>query len=161
MFHIALYEPEIAPNTGNIMRLCRNNGCSLHLIEPLGFDLQEKKLRRAGLDYADWRRVTLHTDFAAFTAWAGTRRLLACTTKGSRPHDQIAYQADDILLFGPETRGLPAAILASIAADCRARIPMQPDSRSLNLSNAVAIISYEAWRQQGFALADQQPLSPD
>lgn len=151
MFHIALFEPEIAPNTGNIMRLCRNNGCSLHLIEPLGFELEEKKLRRAGLDYADHSKVHRHANFDAFLDWAGQRRILACTTKGSRAHDQIDYQPDDILLFGPETRGLPQSILEGIESERRLRIPMNPDSRSLNLSNAVAIISYEAWRQQGFA----------
>ncbi|WP_210398247.1 tRNA (cytidine(34)-2'-O)-methyltransferase [Motiliproteus sediminis] len=151
MFHIALYEPEIAPNTGNIMRLCRNNGCSLHLIEPLGFDLEEKKLRRAGLDYADHKQVHRHADFATFQHWAANRRIFACTTKGSRLHDQVAYKSDDILLFGPETRGLPAEILNAINCDQRIRIPMRPDSRSLNLSNAVAVISYEAWRQQGFS----------
>ncbi|MBL1376101.1 tRNA (cytidine(34)-2'-O)-methyltransferase [Zobellella iuensis] len=151
MFEIALYEPEIAPNTGNIMRLVRNNGCRLHLIEPLGFDLEEKKLRRAGLDYADFGRIQLHPNYAAFlTAMAG-RRLFACTTKGSRHHHEPAYQPGDVLLFGPETRGLPDAVLAAVAPEFRIRIPMQPDSRSLNLSNAVAVISYEAWRQQGFA----------
>ncbi|MGI2261104.1 tRNA (uridine(34)/cytosine(34)/5-carboxymethylaminomethyluridine(34)-2'-O)-methyltransferase TrmL [Shewanella sp. GXUN23E] len=150
MFHIALYEPEIAPNTGNIMRLCANNGCQLHLIEPLGFDLEEKKLRRAGLDYRDMANVTRHADFDAFlTAMAG-KRILACTTKGSRPHSELSYQPDDVLLFGPETRGLPMTIIDSIPAAQRLRIPMLPDSRSLNLSNAVAIISYEGLRQLGY-----------
>ncbi|ATG72583.1 tRNA (uridine(34)/cytosine(34)/5-carboxymethylaminomethyluridine(34)-2'-O)-methyltransferase TrmL [Zobellella denitrificans] len=151
MFEIALYEPEIAPNTGNIMRLVRNNGCRLHLIEPLGFDLEEKKLRRAGLDYADFGRIQLHSNYAAFLAAMAGRRLFACTTKGSRHHHEPAYQPGDVLLFGPETRGLPDAVLAAVAPEFRIRIPMQPDSRSLNLSNAVAVISYEAWRQQGFA----------
>lgn len=151
MFEIALYEPEIAPNTGNIMRLVRNNGCRLHLIEPLGFDLEEKKLRRAGLDYADFGRIQLHPNYAAFLAAMAGRRLFACTTKGSRHHHEPAYRPGDVLLFGPETRGLPDAVLAAVASEFRIRIPMQPDSRSLNLSNAVAVISYEAWRQQGFA----------
>ena len=151
MFNIALYEPEIAPNTGNIMRLARNNGCHLHLIEPLGFDLEEKKLRRAGLDYADFGRISVHKDYAAFLQAVAGQRLFACTTKGSRPHHEPAYQPGDVLLFGPETRGLPDAVLASVTPVQRIRIPMQPDSRSLNLSNAVAVISYEAWRQHDFA----------
>ncbi|WP_335924136.1 tRNA (cytidine(34)-2'-O)-methyltransferase [Shewanella indica] len=151
MFHIALYEPEIAPNTGNIIRLCANNGCELHLIEPLGFDLEEKKLRRAGLDYGDLTRVNRYPDFPRFLAAMAGKRILACTTKGSRPHSELEYRQGDVLLFGPETRGLPQEILQSIAAEHRLRIPMVPTSRSLNLSNAVAIISYEAWRQQGFS----------
>ena len=150
MFEIALYEPEIAPNTGNIMRLARNNGCHLHLIEPMGFQLEEKRLRRAGLDYADFGRISLHKDYAAFLLAVAGKRIFACTTKGSQPHHQVRYQADDVLLFGPETRGLPDSVLAAIAPEFRIRIPMQPDSRSLNLSNAVAIISYEAWRQHDF-----------
>jgi len=150
MFHIALYEPRIAPNTGNIIRLIANNGCQLHLIEPLGFDLEEKKLRRAGLDYADLNKVTRHSNYAEFLSAMQGRRILACTTKGSRPHDQIDYQADDVLLFGSETAGLPSEVMDSIAPQLRLRIPMQATSRSLNLSNAVAIVSYEAWRQQGY-----------
>ncbi|TWO84547.1 tRNA (cytosine(34)-2'-O)-methyltransferase TrmL [Shewanella algae] len=151
MFHIALYEPEIAPNTGNIIRLCANNGCELHLIEPLGFDLEEKKLRRAGLDYGDLTRVSRYPDFPHFLAAMAGKRILACTTKGSRPHSELEYRQGDVLLFGPESRGLPQEILQSIAVEHRLRIPMVPSSRSLNLSNAVAIISYEAWRQQGFS----------
>ncbi|WP_335908960.1 tRNA (cytidine(34)-2'-O)-methyltransferase [Shewanella indica] len=151
MFHIALYEPEIAPNTGNIIRLCANNGCELHLIEPLGFDLEEKKLRRAGLDYGDLTRVNRYPDFPRFLAAMAGKRILACTTKGCRPHSELEYRQGDVLLFGPESRGLPQEILQSIAAEHRLRIPMVPSSRSLNLSNAVAIISYEAWRQQGFS----------
>jgi len=151
MFHIALYEPRIAPNAGNIMRLVANNGCQLHLIEPLGFDMEEKKLRRAGLDYRDLANVTVHPDYQTFLAVMGNRRILACTTKGSRPHDQLDYQPDDVLLFGSETHGLPEEVLNAIDVDRRLRIPMQSNSRSLNLSNAVAIISYEAWRQQGFS----------
>ncbi|MCK5665103.1 MAG: tRNA (cytidine(34)-2'-O)-methyltransferase [Thiotrichaceae bacterium] len=151
MFHIALYEPRIAPNTGNIIRLAANNGCALHLIEPLGFDFEEKKLRRAGLDYHDLANVTRYTDYAVFIEAMQGRRVLACTTKGSRFHDKVDYQNDDVLLFGSETHGLPDDVLQAIEPDRRIRIPMQPDSRSLNLSNAVAIISYEAWRQQGFS----------
>lgn len=151
MFHIALHEPRIAPNTGNIIRLIANNGCELHLIEPLGFDLEEKKLRRAGLDYRDLARVTRHPDYPAFLAAMAGRRIFACTTKGSQRHDQVHYQSDDVLLFGSETSGLPPEILASFAPEQRLRIPMLETSRSLNLSNAVAIVSYEAWRQNGFA----------
>ncbi|MCU7938095.1 MAG: tRNA (cytidine(34)-2'-O)-methyltransferase [gamma proteobacterium symbiont of Bathyaustriella thionipta] len=151
MFHIALYEPRIAPNTGNIIRLAANNGCALHLIEPLGFDFEEKKLRRAGLDYHDLANVTRHANYDAFLQAVKGRRILACTTKGSRPHDQLNYLAGDVLLFGSETHGLPDNVMQSIESNLRLRIPMMPDSRSLNLSNAVAIISYEAWRQQDFS----------
>ncbi len=150
MFHIALYEPRIAANTGNLIRLVANNGCHLHLIEPLGFDLEEKKLRRAGLDYHDLARVTLHANYAAFAEAMGDRRILACTTKGSRPHDQLDYQEGDVLLFGSETSGLPDELRNSFPPEHRLRIPMIGSSRSLNLSNAVAIVSYEAWRQIGF-----------
>lgn len=150
MFHIALHEPRIAPNTGNIIRLIANNGCHLHLIEPLGFDLEEKKLRRAGLDYRDLAHVTRHADYAAFRQAVAGRRVFALTTKGSQPHDQIAFQPGDVLLFGSETAGLPADVLAEFSPEHRLRIPMRPNSRSMNLSNAVAIVSYEAWRQQGF-----------
>jgi tRNA (cytidine/uridine-2'-O-)-methyltransferase len=151
MFHIALHEPRIAPNTGNIIRLIANNGCCLHLIEPLGFDLEEKKLRRAGLDYQDLAKVNRHINYQAFLKAIAGRRLFACTTKGSRPYDQARFQEGDVLLFGSETAGLPADILESFSADHRLRIPMLKTSRSLNLSNAVAIVSYEAWRQLGFA----------
>ncbi|WP_076413473.1 tRNA (uridine(34)/cytosine(34)/5-carboxymethylaminomethyluridine(34)-2'-O)-methyltransferase TrmL [Shewanella sp. UCD-KL12] len=150
MFHIALYEPEIAPNTGNIIRLCANNGCQLHLIEPLGFDLEEKKLRRAGLDYADLTRVTRHKDYESFLEAMSGKRIMACTTKGSRPHTELEFEKEDVLLFGPETRGLPIEIIESLPTSQRLKIPMAGTSRSLNLSNAVAIISYEAWRQVGF-----------
>ncbi|NRD75695.1 tRNA (uridine(34)/cytosine(34)/5-carboxymethylaminomethyluridine(34)-2'-O)-methyltransferase TrmL [Shewanella sp. VB17] len=150
MFHIALYEPEIAPNTGNIIRLCANNGCQLHLIEPLGFDLEEKKLRRAGLDYNDLTRVTRHKNFNSFLEAMNGKRIMACTTKGSRLHSELHFETEDVLLFGPETRGLPIEIIESLPTNQRLKIPMMPSSRSLNLSNAVAIISYEAWRQLEF-----------
>jgi tRNA (cytidine/uridine-2'-O-)-methyltransferase len=150
MFHIALFEPKIAPNCGNIIRLAANNGCSLHLIEPLGFDFEEKKLRRAGLDYHDLANVTRHANYAAFEQAMAGRRIIACTTKGSRPHTDVLYLPDDVLLFGSETHGLPDAVRDAIASELKIRIPMMPDARSLNLANAVAIISYEAWRQQGF-----------
>ncbi|KPZ69430.1 MULTISPECIES: tRNA (uridine(34)/cytosine(34)/5-carboxymethylaminomethyluridine(34)-2'-O)-methyltransferase TrmL [Shewanella] len=154
MFHIALYEPEIAPNTGNIIRLCANNGAKLHLIEPLGFDLEEKKLRRAGLDYADLTNITRHKNFEAFLEAMQGKRIMACTTKGSRPHSELEFAADDVLLFGPETRGLPMDIIESIPTSQRLRIPMAASNRSLNLSNSVAIISYEAWRQLDYAGAE-------
>ena len=150
MLDVALFEPEIAPNTGNIIRLCANNGFHLHLIEPLGFDFEEKKLRRAGLDYCDLEKLTRHKNYDSFLEFVGKRRIFACTTKGSSSYTTINYQKGDVLLFGPETRGLPSSILDDIALHERIRIPMQPNSRSLNLSNSVAIISYEAWRQLGF-----------
>jgi tRNA (cytidine/uridine-2'-O-)-methyltransferase len=150
MFQIALYEPEIAPNTGNIMRLCANNGCHLHLIEPLGFELTDKGLKRAGLDYRDLSCVTKHSDFNAFLEHIDGQRLFACTTKGSVPHSEPQYQAGDIFLFGPESRGLPIDIISTFNPNRRIRVPMQDNSRSLNLSNTVAIISYEAWRQCDF-----------
>ena len=150
MFQIALFEPRIAPNTGNIIRLIANNGCCLHLIEPLGFDFEEKKLRRAGLDYADLSKVHRHKDYDSFRQAIGDARVFACTTKGSRPHDQIHYQEGDVLLFGSETAGLPDAVLGSFSLEHRLRIPMMPSSRSMNLSNAVAVVSFEAWRQLGF-----------
>ncbi|OSM95247.1 MULTISPECIES: tRNA (cytidine(34)-2'-O)-methyltransferase [Lonsdalea] len=150
MFHIALYEPQIAPNTGNIIRLAANNGCSLHLIEPLGFDFEEKKLRRAGLDYHDLAVVQRHANYDAFLASVPGCRIFACTTKGSQPYDRPAYQPGDVLLFGSETAGLPDSVRNGIEPEYRIRIPMEPDCRSLNLSNSVAIISYEAWRQNGF-----------
>ncbi|AUG98950.1 tRNA (cytidine(34)-2'-O)-methyltransferase [Prodigiosinella confusarubida] len=150
MFHIALYEPQIAPNTGNIIRLAANNGCFLHLIEPFGFDFEEKKLRRAGLDYHDLASVSRHKNYQEFLQAVEGCRIFACTTKGSRPYDEPNYQPGDVLLFGSETSGLPDAIRNGFAPECRIRIPMEPDCRSLNLSNSVAIISYEAWRQNGF-----------
>jgi tRNA (cytidine/uridine-2'-O-)-methyltransferase len=150
MFHIALFEPEIAPNTGNIMRLCANQGCHLHLIEPLGFDLDEKKLRRAGLDYRDLEQVTVHSNYEAFLKAIGQQRIFACTTKGSVWHTERQYQPGDVFLFGPETRGLPDGILEATPEDQKIRIPMREESRSLNLSNSAAVISYEAWRQLKF-----------
>ena len=150
MFDIALYEPEIAPNTGNIIRLSANCGANLHLIEPLGFDLEEKKLRRAGLDYHDLTHVYRYKNFEAFLEAMAGRRIFACTTKTTNYHVNAEFSEGDVLLFGPETRGLPAEFIASLPLEQRLRIPMQPDSRSLNLSNAVAIIAFEAWRQLDF-----------
>ncbi len=151
MFHIALFEPRIAPNTGNIIRLAANNGCHLHLIEPLGFSLEDKQLRRAGLDYHDLAHVTRHADFAAFCAALNGHRILACTTRGTVRYDQMQYIAGDVLLFGSETSGLPQSVHDEIPAAHKIVLPMKPSNRSLNLSNAVAIISYEAWRQFDFS----------
>ena len=153
MFHIALHEPVMPANCGNIIRLAANNGCMLHLIEPLGFDLEEKKLRRAGLDYHDLANVVRYANYAAFAEAMRGKRIFACTTKGSRPYTDVDYLADDVFLFGSEVAGLPDSIRDAFAPEMRIRIPMQQTSRSLNLSNSVAIISYEAWRQQGFASA--------
>ncbi|TAA45914.1 tRNA (uridine(34)/cytosine(34)/5-carboxymethylaminomethyluridine(34)-2'-O)-methyltransferase TrmL [Corallincola spongiicola] len=150
MLNIALFEPEIPPNTGNIIRLCANTGCHLHLIEPLGFDWDDKRLRRAGLDYHEFAAVKRHKNLAALRAALPESRVFACTTKGSQPFHQANYQAGDILLFGPETRGLPDDVLNTIESDSRIRIPMRQDSRSLNLSNAVAIIAYEGLRQLNY-----------
>ena len=151
MLHITLYQPEIPPNTGNIMRLCANAGFQLHLIHPLSFVLDDKRLRRAGLDYHEWARVQQHQNFVDFNASIGDRRIFACSTKGEQCYSDARYQDEDVLLMGPETRGLPDAILHDFDAAQIIRIPMQANSRSLNLSNATAIIAYEAWRQLGFA----------
>ena len=141
--------------TIDIIRLCANCGANLHLIEPLGFDLEEKKVRRAGLDYHDLARVTRHKDYQAFLEYLekekqGNYRLFACTTKTTGHHVDAKYQEGDVLMFGPETRGLPTDVIDSLPMEQRIRIPMMPDARSLNLSNAVAIIAFEAWRQMGF-----------
>lgn len=150
MFNIVLFEPEIPPNTGNIIRLAANTGCKLHLIEPLGFDLDAKKLRRAGLDYHEFADVLTYASFDTFAAAHPRARIFAMTTKGSRPHTELSYQAEDFFLFGPETRGLPEDIRAGLGQEFCIRIPMLEGSRSLNLSNSVAIVVYEAWRQLGF-----------
>jgi tRNA (cytidine/uridine-2'-O-)-methyltransferase len=150
MFHVVLFEPEIPPNTGNIIRLCANAGISLHLIHPLGFLLNDSKLRRAGLDYQEWIRVQEHTNLMAFMENVQPSRVLAYTTKGTRSYHELEYQQGDALLFGPETRGLPASVLETLPQERHLRIPMASQIRSLNLSNAVAIAVYEAWRQLGF-----------
>lgn len=147
MFHIALFEPKMPANTGNIIRLAANTGCMLHLIEPLAFDLEEKKLRRAGLDYHDLTRVTVHKNYDAFKTAMNGRRILILTTKGSKPHHQVDFQDDDVLLFGSETEGLPDEVRNSCPPEQRLRIPMAESNRSLNLSNSVAVVVYEAWRQ--------------
>ncbi|MCW8918184.1 MAG: tRNA (uridine(34)/cytosine(34)/5-carboxymethylaminomethyluridine(34)-2'-O)-methyltransferase TrmL [Gammaproteobacteria bacterium] len=151
MLHVVLYQPEIPPNTGNIIRLCANTGSQLHLIEPLGFELDDKRLRRAGLDYHEFAQVRLYPTLEAFMARQQPRQLYACTTRGRRNYSEVSYQEGDALLFGPETRGLPQALLASLAPEQLLRLPMRPESRSLNLSNAAAVLVYEAWRQLGFA----------
>lgn len=150
MLHIALYEPEIPPNTGNIIRLCANTGYQLHLIKPIAFSLDDKRLRRAGLDYHEWAKVQQHDSYADMLTTVQPRRVLAISTKGSKGHHEVVYQADDLLLFGPETRGLPAELLAGLPAEDVVRIPMLPQSRSMNLSNAVAVVLYESWRQLDF-----------
>lgn len=150
MFHIVLYQPEIPPNTGNIIRLCANTGCQLHLIHPLGFTLADSKLKRAGLDYREWVSVREYGTLEDFERAVRPARVLACSTRGCRAYTEIEYRAGDTLLFGPETRGLPVALLETIATRHRLRIPMVAGSRSLNLSNAVAVVLYEAWRQNGF-----------
>ena len=152
MFHIVLYQPEIPPNTGNIIRLCANSGAMLHLIHPLGFTLDDSKLRRAGLDYHEWAEVREYDKLKDFLEAQQPLRLFACSTRGRRNYAEVAYQPGDALLFGPETRGLPQAVLDALPDEHLIRIPMQPGNRSLNLSNAVAVVLYEAWRQQGFGL---------
>lgn len=151
MFHIVLFEPEIPPNTGNVMRLCVNTDCTLHLIQPLGFTLDEKNLRRAGLDYREWADVRTHASLDDCLATIGSDRVFAFTTKGRATPYDTRFQAGDVLLFGPESRGLPQEVRERFPAEHCLRLPMQPDNRSLNLSNAVAVAVFEAWRQCGFA----------
>lgn len=151
MFDIVLYEPEIPPNTGNAMRLCANIGARLHLIEPLGFVLSDRRVRRAGLDYRDRAQAVVHPSLDACKTALGTRRWFALSTRGRRSYHEVDYRAGDVLVFGPETRGLPASVLESFDEDHLVRLPMLPTSRSLNLANAVAVVAYEAWRQNGFA----------
>lgn len=156
MFHVILHRPEIPPNTGNVIRLCANTGARLHLVRPLGFDLDDKQLRRAGLDYHEYAAMQVHDDLdaalAEITAIEGVPpRLFALSTRGTTRFDQIAYRAGDAFLFGSETAGLPQAVLDAIPDPQRLRLPMRPDNRSLNLANTVAVMVFEAWRQQGFA----------
>lgn len=150
MLHIALYQPRIPQNTGNVIRLCANVGARLHLIEPLGYRLDDARLRRAGLDYREIAVIETWPDLAALETAHPDSRLLACSTRGTTRYDQIAHRGDDLLLFGPETAGLPQALLDDLPAANVLRLPMQPGNRSLNLSNSVAVVAYEAWRQQGF-----------
>jgi len=150
MFNIILYQPEIPPNTGNVIRLCANVGARLHLVKPLGFDLSAAQLRRAGMDYAELADVSVHHHWAACLAALGTHRLFALSTKGTIRHDRPQYASGDAFVFGPETSGLPADILAGVPAERRIRLPMMPGCRSLNLSNSVAVVAYEVWRQLAF-----------
>ncbi len=150
MLQIVLYQPEIAPNSGNIIRLCANTGAQLHLIEPLGFELDDKRLRRAGLDYHEFAAVKVHASLESYLESEQPQRLLACSTKGTRRYSEMEYRKGDALLFGPETRGLPQEVLQQVGLENCLRLPMLPHSRSLNLSNAVAVFVYEAWRQLGF-----------
>jgi tRNA (cytidine/uridine-2'-O-)-methyltransferase len=150
VFNIVLFEPEIPPNTGNIIRLCANTGAHLHLIEPLGFELDDKRMRRAGLDYAEWAQIKQYANWPEYQRQRQPGNLYAVSTHGEQHHTQIRYQPGDSLVFGPETRGLPQAILETAGSACCVRIPMLQHSRSLNLSNSVAVVLYEAWRQQKF-----------
>lgn len=151
MFHIVLFEPEIPPNTGNIIRLAANTGCQLHLIEPLGFALDDKRLRRAGLDYGEWQDLRTYPDWPRFLEIQQPKRLFGLSTKGYRYPSETGFQDGDCLLFGPETRGLPQNLRDSLPPEQLLRIPMREDSRSMNLSNAVSVVVYEAWRQLDFA----------
>lgn len=158
MLDVVLFQPEIPPNTGNALRLCANAGCRLHLVQPLGFLVTDRALRRAGLDYAEIEAVTLHADWPAVRMHFAGRRMFAFSARARRAYADVRFATDDVLVFGPETRGLPDAVLAEFPAESRLLIPMQPGSRSVNLSNAVALVVYEAWRQSGFAGA--APLGP-
>ncbi|EXJ17125.1 tRNA (cytidine(34)-2'-O)-methyltransferase [Imhoffiella purpurea] len=157
MFDVILYQPEIPPNTGNIMRLSANLGTRLHLIRPLGFSLDDRLLRRAGLDYREWADVRQHESLEECLEGLGPHRLFAATTRGQAAYTEPDYLPGDAFLFGPETRGLPGDVLEGVVAERRLHVPMRPDNRSLNLSNAVAVILFEAWRQQGFAGAARRP----
>ena len=150
MLHLILYQPEIPPNTGNIIRLCANTGASLHLVEPLGFELDEPRLKRSGLDYREFASVNTHASLDACLAALGDPRVFALSTRGKARYDSPAYASGDAFLFGPETRGLPQAVLDSLPPEQTLRLPMKENSRSLNLSNSAAVVIYEAWRQLGF-----------
>jgi tRNA (cytidine/uridine-2'-O-)-methyltransferase len=150
VFDVVLYQPEIPPNTGNAIRLCANAGCRLHLVEPLGYSLDDKQLKRAGLDYHSLTHMTVHRDWNACAQALAGRRLFALTTKGARSAYDALYEKDDVFVFGPETTGLPEALLGQFSSDRLLRLPMLPGNRSVNLSNCVAVVVYEAWRQLGF-----------
>ncbi|GHU23436.1 tRNA (cytidine(34)-2'-O)-methyltransferase [Betaproteobacteria bacterium] len=150
MFDVVLFEPEIPPNAGNIIRLTANSGTRLHLVEPLGFSLSDRQLRRAGLDYHDLAHVTVHADWAACKAALAGQRMFALTTRGARRYDQVGFEDGDVLVFGPESRGLPTAVRAEMAPGQQLFIPMRAGNRSINLSNAVALVVFEGWRQLGF-----------
>ena len=151
MFELVLYQPEIPPNTGNIIRLCANSGTKLHLVKPLGFSLEDKQLIRAGLDYHEYAKLVVHEDWAACKQALGSQRRFALTTKATRWHADVKFEKGDVFVLGPETRGLPPEVLAEFNEENKLRLPMQPEVRSLNLSNAAAVMIYEAWRQVGFA----------
>lgn len=151
MFHVILYQPEIPPNTGNVIRLCSNTGASLHLIEPLGFELDDRRLRRAGLDYREWVGVKVHPNLEACQRALGQPRLFTLSTHSQSNYADVSFRSGDAFLFGPETRGLPVELRESVPPEQRLRLPMRPNNRSLNLSNAVAVLVYEAWRQNGFS----------
>jgi len=157
MFDVVLFRPEIPPNTGNVIRLCANVGARLHLVEPLGFSMDDKQLRRAGLDYHELASVTVHPDWSACVKALAPRRMFAVSTRGQVQYAEARYEDGDVFVFGAETAGLPADFLASFAADRTLRLPMRPGNRSLNLSNAVAVVVFEAWRQAGFAGAGISP----
>ena len=150
MFHLVLFQPEIPPNTGNIIRLCANTGTTLHLVKPLGFDLEDKQLRRAGLDYHEYATLQVHECWETCLKALEGRRMFAMTTKGATRYTDVQFKAEDVFVLGPETRGLPPEILQQFAPAQRLRLPMLPQSRSLNLSNSAAVLVYEAWRQNGF-----------
>ncbi|TJZ73503.1 tRNA (cytidine(34)-2'-O)-methyltransferase [Chitiniphilus eburneus] len=150
MFHIVLFQPEIPPNTGNVIRLVANTGCVLHLVKPLGFELDDARLRRAGLDYHEYATLQVHEDWAAAQRVLGDRRCFAMTTRSSAQVDGVAFADEDVFVFGPETRGLPQEMLDRFPPEARIRLPMLPGQRSLNLSNAVAVTVFEAWRQLGY-----------
>lgn len=150
MFDVVLFQPEIPPNTGNVIRLCANAGARLHLVEPLGFSMDDRQLRRAGLDYRELATVVVHRDWDACAAALRTHRLFAVSVRGAVPYTEPAYAEDDAFVFGPETAGLPAELIETFPVERRLRLPMRTGNRSLNLSNAVAVVVYEAWRQQGF-----------
>lgn len=153
MFHVVLVEPEIPPNTGNIIRLCANSGAQLHLVEPLGFPLEDARMRRAGLDYHEYASMKVHLSWQDFLGKEAPnpQRMFALTTHGSTPFADLEFQPGDVFVFGSETRGLDPALRDNFPESQRIRLPMRPNNRSLNLSNAVAVVVYEAWRQQGFA----------
>ncbi|MGN0860110.1 MAG: tRNA (cytidine(34)-2'-O)-methyltransferase [Stenotrophomonas sp.] len=151
LFHVILFEPEIPPNTGNVIRLCANTGARLHLIKPLGFDLDDKQLRRAGLDYHEYAQLQVHESLEQALSVIAPARLFAFSTRSQQRYDQVAYGDGDAFLFGPESRGLPQAVIDALPAGQRLRLPMRPGNRSLNLSNAVAVTMFEAWRQHDFA----------
>jgi len=151
MFDVVLFRPEIPPNTGNVIRLCANTGARLHLVEPLGFSIDDRQLRRAGLDYHECADMRVHRDWDACRAALGERRFFAFSTRGRTHYASVRYEPKDVFVFGAETQGLPQEMLESFAPELRLRLPMRPGNRSLNLSNAVAVVVFEAWRQQGFA----------